>query len=758
MSPLRRILKEAHRRDLWQVLGIFIGGGWGFLQVLDLFIERGFVPEWVFGGALLALVAGLPVVLVTAYVQRGLGTRPAASPGDPEVQEDGGDGGERTLQGLFTWRNAIGGGVAAFALLGVLTAGYMLMRVTGIGSPGTLVAQGVFEQGGEVVLADFESSVPETVPGELITEALRIDLAQSQTLRLLPNSTVNAALERMRRDPADGLPADVALELAAREGAEGVISGEVARAGSTIVITARLAAAGTGDELAAFRVAADAEDAVIDAIDELSRRMREKVGESLRSVARSEPLERVATSSVEALQRYTLAAQGLDRGTISPPVAIQMFQEAVALDSTFSAAHRALSVAINNVGGDRELAARSVRAAYRHRHRLPERERLFTEASYHMFIGNEAEAIRSFRSLLTLDPTSVGAATNLTHLLGFAGRYDEVLDVAAQLSAYDESTWVWNLAAAHTALGNVEEALSATDSLRVRAPELPWFTMVDSYILGMSGRVDEARTLLLEAPPSSDPVPRAYEIYMNGVLHTLSGELRAASEILDGVERFGGETSGPSVQLSYGLATPWTAGLIEGDTARAAQEVEKLKREVRWEELSAYNRDYGMLALTWAVLGYQEEAERMLDGFQDVAEGSDPWARSSARLGAALVAIRRGESDGVRELEVAAEDHPCHRCGLFVRGLGYELAGERRKAIEVYEEYVRYPFFDAPTFLLHIFAPAVHERLGELYEAEGDSVRAAQHYQAFAEAWSQADAALQPRVLRARERAEALGG
>lgn len=747
-------MKEAHRRGLWQVFGIFVGGGWGLLQVLDLFIERGFVPEWVFGGALLALAAGLPVVLTTAYVQRGLGSRPTASPGDPELDEDAE---ETTMEELFTWRKAIWGGVVAFALLGVLTTGYMVMRVTGVGAPGTLVAQGVFEQGGEIVLADFESSVDETVPGELVTEALRIDLGQSETLTLLPNSTVNAALERMRRDPADGLPADVALELAAREGAEGVISGEVTRAGRAIFITSRFSAAGTGDELASFRVTADGEDELIDAIDELSRRVREKVGESLRSVARSEPLDRVATASLEALERYTIAAQGLDRGTISPPVAIQMFQEAVALDSTFAAAHRALSVTINNVGGDRELAARSVRAAYRHRGRLPERERLFTEASYHMFMGNDGEAIRAFRSLLTLDPTNVGAATNLTHLYGFAGRYEEVLEIADLLPAYEESAWIWNVGVAHAALGNVEDALATVDSLRVRVPEFPWFTVIDSYILAMTGRIEDARALLRQAPPSSDPVPRTYEIYMDGVLHTLSGELSAASEILDGAERFGGEASGPSVRLSYGLATPWTAGLIEEDTARAAREIEKLHREVRWEELSEYNRDYGLHALTWAVLGYVDEAEAMLDAFESVAEGSDPWARGAADFAAAIVVIRKGETDGVAKLEAAAEDHPCHRCGLFLKGLGYELAGERGQAIEAYEEYLGYPFFDAPTFLLHIFAPTVHERLGELHEAEGDSARAAEHYRAFADAWADADSELQPRVRRAQERAEALG-
>jgi hypothetical protein len=46
---------------------------------------------------------------------------------------------------LFTWRNALLGGAAAFALLGVGATGYMGMRTLGIGAPGTLLAQGVLE-------------------------------------------------------------------------------------------------------------------------------------------------------------------------------------------------------------------------------------------------------------------------------------------------------------------------------------------------------------------------------------------------------------------------------------------------------------------------------------------------------------------------------------------------------------------------------------------------------------------------------------
>ena len=47
-----------------------------------------------------------------------------------------------------------------------------------------------------------------------------------------------------------------------------------------------------------------------------------------------------------------------------------------------------------------------------------------------------------------------------------------------------------------------------------------------------------------------------------------------------------------------------------------------------------------------------------------------------------------------------------------------------------------------------------HKRLGELYEARGDTKRAAEHYAAFVELWKRADPELQPKVAEARMRLE----
>ena len=129
MSGLRRLLKEIHRRSLWQTLLAFLGVSFAVLEGIDLLIQRVGLPDWLFNAALVLLAIGLPIVLVTAFVQGG-----AAGPAQPEPLPSAahrpaaaGPGAPSGAHGLFTWRNAIGGGVVAFALWGVVATGWLVL-------------------------------------------------------------------------------------------------------------------------------------------------------------------------------------------------------------------------------------------------------------------------------------------------------------------------------------------------------------------------------------------------------------------------------------------------------------------------------------------------------------------------------------------------------------------------------------------------------------------------------------------------------
>src|SRR5690606_26408827 len=137
---------------------------------------------------------------------------------------------------LLTWRNAILAGVAAFALLGLAVTGYFFMRVTGIGPVAPLIAQGVIDAGEAIIIAEFENTSDDPSLGDVVTEALRVDLAGSPALTPLAPSRVQEMLRLMQREADEPLTPALAREVAIREGIRAVLEGEVASAGSGYIV------------------------------------------------------------------------------------------------------------------------------------------------------------------------------------------------------------------------------------------------------------------------------------------------------------------------------------------------------------------------------------------------------------------------------------------------------------------------------------------------------------------------------------------
>lgn len=71
MSQLNHLIREIHRRSLWQVLAIYLVGAWVVYEVILGLTDGGVLPEWFPGLAVGLFLVGLPVVLATAFVQEG---------------------------------------------------------------------------------------------------------------------------------------------------------------------------------------------------------------------------------------------------------------------------------------------------------------------------------------------------------------------------------------------------------------------------------------------------------------------------------------------------------------------------------------------------------------------------------------------------------------------------------------------------------------------------------------------------------------
>ncbi len=153
-----------------------------------------------------------------------------------------------------------------------------------------------------------------------------------------------------------------------------------------------------------MRESADDQDALLPAIDRLSKKLRERIGESLTTIRANSALEQVTTGSLEALQKYTAALRLEENDRVEE--AIPLLEEAVALDSGFAMAWRKLAVVLGNTQRSETRQAAAATQAYRHRDRLPALERGLAIGYYHYFVEHDpAKVSAAYRAVLTSIPT-----------------------------------------------------------------------------------------------------------------------------------------------------------------------------------------------------------------------------------------------------------------------------------------------------------------------------------------------------------------
>ena len=769
MHGLRKVLREIHRRSLWQVLGIYLGGSWVVLQVVDYMTGIAGLPEWTPSFAFILLLIGLPIVTATAFVQEGMpGFRgdyrdevdPNALEGrtPEEVFKDRESHPMRQVR-LFTWRNAILGGVGAGTLLVASVIAYFGMWAAGVGPMGNLVAQGVIAKGDAVILADFQDATDQGL-GEVVTQALRVDLSQAEMLRAVEPAELRDVLARMQLPAETALTAEVAQDAAVREGIKAVLDGEVAAAGSGYLITAALREAASGTTLASFRSDAASADDVIKAIDRLSQDIREKSGESLRNIRAGEPLEAVTTASLDALRLYAEADRAWDQGDESR--AIELLNQAVGLDPEFAMAWRRLAVLYNNTGVDPEGLVEATTKAYENRLRLTERERYLAEANYYNTITQDrAKTMAAYQNVLRVAPDERSALNNL------ANEYQDIRDLERAGELYRRAvdgpgrsnTAFQNLFRNRVGLGRYDEAAQVVKEYEAAYPEdgTIWeWRFWSAFVLGdMDAAVGHARPIATD--PARPAFVRANAFDHLGQVAYWQGRLDEGRRNFLEAERLGAQV-GPGFAWVRRLWAAYSEAGV-GDATWGLEHVRSGMRDGTYEGLDPLERAYWFTGLNLAVGGALSDLDRVIDDMErGLAEGV---LGAQDRLDMERLRIMRraaaGQKEGVNE-DLAANDveFGCavEVCQDRTRAWAAGKVGDVAEAIRL-EELVRQSGYAFPE-LNGPYRLQATLRLGPLYEQAGDTAMAIEAYQRLVDQWSGADARGMKVVASARARIAAL--
>jgi serine/threonine protein kinase/Flp pilus assembly protein TadD len=365
-----------------------------------------------------------------------------------------------------------------------------------------------------VLIADFVNTTGDAVFDGTLKQALAVQLEQSPYLNIVPESKIREALGLMGKSADERITNDIAREICERQGIKAMLTGSIGSLGNHYVVTLAALNGATGDALAREQVEAESKEQVLKSLDKAASNLRQKMGESLASVQQfAKPLEQATTSSLEALQAFSLGEA--EHLKTNDDAAIPHLKRAIELDPNFAMAYATLGVCYNNNTRLTE-AGDALRKAYELRDRASDREKFYILAHYYDTVildPEKASAVYAdWRQTYPRDTIPYdNGALNFSEL----GQHEKALDMASQAMRLDpKDAYAYaNLASAYEALNRFDEAKSVSEqalALKVDGPAVrgvltdlayirgDW-TAYDHYVDLSRGTSNEAFTLFFKA-------------------------------------------------------------------------------------------------------------------------------------------------------------------------------------------------------------------------------------------------------------------
>lgn len=350
-----------------------------------------------------------------------------------------------------------------------------------------------------IVLADFNNKTADPVFDDTLQQGLAVQLEQSPFLSPISEQRIQQTLQLMGRPKGTKLTAEVARDLCVRTGSKAYLSGSISNIGSQYVIGINAVNCHTGDNLAQEQITADGKEHVLKALGVASTRLREKLGESLKSVQELDaPIDQATTPSLEALQAYSQGRKSvLLKGDYTG--AVMLFQRAITLDPNFAMAYASMGTSYYNLG-EKNLAAEDAKKAYELRSRVSESERFYIESHYYQFGTGDLEKARQVYELWEQTyPREQVARNNLGVVYQNLGQHEKSLAKfreAGQVALPDALTYA-NIVASSIHLDRFDEAnATAKEALakNLDSPDLRLYLYQLAFIgndpAGMNQQVD----------------------------------------------------------------------------------------------------------------------------------------------------------------------------------------------------------------------------------------------------------------------------
>jgi serine/threonine protein kinase len=595
-----------------------------------------------------------------------------------------------------------------------------------------------------IVLADFENKTGDTVFDDTLRQGLSVELQQSPFLRLIPDSQVLKTLSLMGQPKDARLTPDIARQVCERTASTATLEGSIASLGREYVLGLRARNCTTDSVLDQEQIQVARREDVLNALSQIARRFRTRVGESLATVERhSTPLAEATTSSLEALKAYSTGIK-LNM-SVGSAEGFPFFRRAIEIDPQFAIAYANLGLNYSGSGIAPVLSAESATQAWRLRGRASDRERFFIDFTYDRQVtGNLEKSYQTLESWLRTYPRADEPPSPYDLLGGLSTqgtrRFDRAIETSRnEIARHPEIIFGYgNLTLAYFFVDRFSEAESTLQQALAHKLENANHLVLRYNLAALKGDRAQMDRAVARAPGMRGAEHRI--AHAEALALAASGRLQAARLSSSRAQALASQESAPEAAAKYEAARGvWEAlcgNVVEAKrSAAAALEVAK-GRDVQYA---------GALAL--ALSGDAARSDALAGDLENRLPEDTFVKFTYAPVLRALAALARGKpAESVEQLQIALPYE------LAVNGLNYEfvLGG-------LYSAYVRgealsamHRYGEAATEFQKILehrgivgadpiGALAHVQLGRAFASSGEKAKAKAAYQDFFTLWEGAN-------------------
>ena len=360
-----------------------------------------------------------------------------------------------------------------------------------------------FKERDYVLVADVVNETGEPVFDLALKSAIETDLRQSPYVNVLDPGQVESTLRLMRLEAETRLDPEVGRALCRRAGIRALVVPRILRAGEAYQVDASLVEPATGRVAAEAHVLARGrEEVLLSAIDELTRQLRRRLGESLASIShRDPPLAQYTTSSLDALELTALGQRASAR--LDYAKAERFYRQALQLDPRFAVARGALGLVLLQFLNRAEEGKRELTRALADADEVSPREHLHLRALNRQYVTEDLPgALDDYRFMSELYPDMYQPYNNSGRILQKLGRYTEAAAMYERAHQADPRNLLplWNTYFLGSGpLRDPAKAVAAAHALSVLEPDVAHVQHVLAWSLVMQRRFPEAEEAMRQA-------------------------------------------------------------------------------------------------------------------------------------------------------------------------------------------------------------------------------------------------------------------